>query len=135
MNQWIPDLVPRPTLTSRPNTGQTLESRPSIQIIEEQEGEGGDVDDEWVEFGVMELEEAMSRRKDPRSFSQIFCCGKCLTGPSEKNTSPYVANTINIVMILFNVLMYSYTLKGMWQWLIYLNIGLGLLTSMLMWCV
>ena len=84
----------------------------------------------------MELEEAMKRRKDPRSMSQILCGGRCLLGPSEKSTSPKVANTINILMILCNLLTVFYTLRGeSLAWLISLNVALGCLTSILMWCV
>ena len=104
--------------------------------IEEQNQLGGeDVDDDWVEFGVVELEEAMQRRKDPRSFSEIICFKQCLVGPSEKSKAPKIANAVNILMISFNVLTISYTLEGQWSWLVALNIGLGCLTQLLMWCV
>jgi len=84
----------------------------------------------------MELEEAMRRRKDPRSNSQIICCKRCLVGPSEKSTSPKVANTVNLLMIGFNILSICYTLRGEeLAWLVSLNIGLGLIAQMLMWCV
>mgnify|MGYP007058518994 CR=1 FL=1 len=83
----------------------------------------------------MELEEAMQRRKDPRSFSQILCCKLCLTGPSEKSCSARVANVLHFMMIAFNVLTLFYTMNDKWTWLILLNIGLGCITSLLMWCV
>lgn len=86
-----------------------------------------DVDNDWTEFDVMELEDAMRRRKDPRSNSQIFCCGRCLTGPSEKSTSPKVANFINLLMLAFNLLTILYTLHGeKLAWLVSINIAIGL---------
>lgn len=89
----------------------------------------------WVEFDMVELEQAKRRRKDPRSFSEIFCFKKCLSGPSEKSTSPKIANAVNIIMLCFNILMASYGLDMTWQWLIYLNICFGLIAQVLMWCV
>ena len=77
---------------------------------------------------MVEVEEAMRRKSDPSSFSQIICGKRCLTGPSAKSTSPKVANTVNIVMIGFNILTISYTLRGEWfSWLVALNIVLGCL--------
>ncbi len=75
----------------------------------------------------MEVEEARARRKDPRSFSTILCFNKCLTGPPEKSTSPKVANAVNIVMIGFNILAMTYTLKGQWIWLVSLNVCIGII--------
>ena len=48
-----------------------------------------------------------------------------MSGPSEKATSPKVANAVNIIMLLFNILAMSYTLKGEWTWLLSLNILIG----------
>ena len=94
-----------------------------------------DDDEDWVDFGVMELEEAKQRKKDPVSNSRICCWKKCLMGPKEKASSPMTANAVNFVMIAFNVLALSYTMHGEWIWLCSLNIGIGMISSMLMWCV
>ena len=53
-------------MTYRPlqNVKSTLEK----SVIYEEEPDNA-ISDEWVEFGITELEEAMQRRKDPRSFS------------------------------------------------------------------
>ena len=83
----------------------------------------------------MELEEARSRRKDPRSFSEIFCFKQCVSGPREKSRSALVANLVNALMLAFNVLMLTYALKGCWVWFSYMNIGIGLVAQVLMWCV
>ena len=108
-------------------------------IVEEgyqyHDGKDQDQDESWVDFEAMEVEEARSRRKDPRSYSTIFCFNQCLTGPSEKATGPKVANAINMMMIGFNILAMTYTLKGQWVWLVSLNICFGIIAQMLMWCV
>ena len=83
----------------------------------------------------MEVEMAMQRRKDPSSMSRICCWKKCIMGPKKSSTSPKVANLINIIMIAFNIVTLCYTLKGMWQWLVIINIIIGCLASVLMWCV
>ena len=61
-NQWIPDLVPKVTLTSRPMMDERLlPKEPDNQVMDDnQDMDGGqaDVDDDWSEFGVVELEEA-----------------------------------------------------------------------------
>ena len=50
------------------------------KIIIEEEDEAilgkddvNDPDQSWVDFEEMEVEEARARRRDPRSFSTIFC--------------------------------------------------------------
>lgn len=49
--------------------------------------------------------------------------------------SPYVTNLINFIMIGFNIAAMTYTLKNSWTWLIAINLTLGCLTSIFMWCV
>ena len=83
----------------------------------------------------MEVEAAMRRRKDPRSRSRILCYGTCLTGPAEKGTSAVVANVLNFVIIIFNVVMITYTIRGSWVWLGSINIALGVISQVLMFCV
>jgi len=87
-----------------------------------------DLEKSWVDFDAMEVEEARAKRKDPRSFSQIFCWKQCVTGPQDKSTSPKVVNAINIFMIAFNLLALTYTFKGSWTWLVSLNIFVGLIS-------
>ena len=94
-----------------------------------------DEDEQWVEFDVLELEEAKQRKKDPRSFSRIICCGKCLVGPEDKNGNTYVANIVNFVMLGFNIVMISYTMKDEYIWLTSLSLFVGCLTQMFMWFV
>ena len=84
-------------------------------------------ENEWVEFDMIELEEARARKKDPRSFSRICCFKKCVIGPVENSKSPIVANTLNIIMIGFNVLTATYTMQDHWSWLIYVNILIGMI--------
>ena len=107
----MPDLVPRLTLTVTPVEvvdDQMIEGDDEVNGPEILEG-GYDVDDDWVEFDVMEIEEALRRKKDPRSFSEPFCFRKCLVGPPEKKTSSIVANSVNILMIMFNILAMTYS--------------------------
>ena len=133
----MPDLVPKLTLSVKPvevADDQIMEEMNEVNGPENLEG-GYDVDDDWVEFDVMEIEEALRRKKDPRSFSEPFCFGKCLVGPPEKKTSSIVANSVNIIMIMFNIVAMTYSCQGAWSWLISLNIIIGILTQILMWCV
>ena len=81
------------------------------------------------------MEEAKQRKKDPTSFSRIICCGKCLVGPKDKNGNIYVANIVNILMIALNITMVSYTLLWSYVWLTSINIGIGVIAQVLMWCV
>lgn len=137
------DLVPRPTLSTRPQKTATGSADTRALMVDEGAGTGnpeifsiGDEDDEeWVDFGVVELEEAKQRKKDPGSFSVICCWKKCLMGPKEKSSSPKIANGVNFMMLAFNVLTLSYTMRDEWIWLTSLNIGIGMISSMLMWCV
>ena len=55
-------------------------------------------------------------------------------GPEGSN-SPIVTNVINLIMIGLNILCLGYTLKGSWIWLISINIVIGCMTSIFMWCV
>ena len=80
----------------------------------------------------MEVEEAMRRRKDPRSLSRILCYGKCLTGPSNKGTSAVIANMLNLILIGFNIVMVCYTLKESWIWLCSISIAFGVISSIFM---
>jgi hypothetical protein len=68
----MPDLVPKQTLTSKPIRKDSNDIQQNM-IVEEQNEENHDLDKSWVDFEEMEVEEARARRKDPRSFSTIFC--------------------------------------------------------------
>jgi len=84
---------------------------------------------------MFELEDARGQHKDPRSFSRIICFKSCLRGPEEHTTGPAVANIVNIIMLILNMLALFIFLEGNFIWLVTLNIVLGVLTQVLMWCV
>lgn len=84
---------------------------------------------------MFELEEARGQSRDPRSFSRIMCFKQCFRGPAEFRTGPVVANVINIIMLILNALAMFIFLERNLIWLVSLNIVLGFLTQVLMWCV
>ena len=69
-----------------------------------------DTDASWVEFDILELEDARTRKKDPRSFSRIVCWNLCIMGPGEKGGSSYLATIVNMIILALNVAMLSYIL-------------------------
>ena len=60
-NSWIPDLVPKPTLTakkSRANQYAGINEEELEEIPAEESGILNETDQEWTQFDMMELEEA-----------------------------------------------------------------------------
>ena len=70
--------MPKPTLTakkSRANQYAGINEEELEEIPAEESGILNETDQEWTQFDMMELEEARSKKKDPKSFSTIFCFG------------------------------------------------------------
>ena len=134
-NQWMPDFVPKKTLTKQPEHRGTGGSGASATNSMSPVSKDSVNNEGWVEFDQLEVENAMSKGNDPRSWSRIICNGCCLLGPKESSTSPVVTNFINFAMIGLNIGAMLYALHGMWNWLSWIAIALGCLTQVLIWFV
>jgi len=86
-------------------------------------------------FSVLELEAAEQKKKDTSSQSRITCGRRCVKGPKAKSRAPCVTNTVILLMVALNILSVVYSLQGEWIWLTTANIVLGLIVTILMWCV
>lgn len=132
----MPDFVPKKTLTKVPDQRSSGGSKgPSVTNSMSPVSKDSVNNEGWVEFDQLEVENAMSKGNDPRSWSRIICNGCCLLGPRESSTSPIVTNIINFAMISLNIAAMLYALHGMWNWLSWIAIALGCLTQVLIWFV